>query len=119
MGPGSRSRCSLGRDDSLKKWRCANVAGPPASLLLRLPGRPAPAVGRPRPVALLPGDGLHPDACRVQPDGMGPFPPDIEAVDHPLRPPAGLPRSEERRVGKEWVSTCRSRVSPLPKKKQK
>src|SRR3546814_5864667 len=22
---------------------------------------------------------------------MGPFPPDIEAVDHPLRPPAGLP----------------------------
>src|SRR3546814_12345134 len=25
---------------------------------------------------------------------------------------AGLPRSEERRVGKECVSTCRSRLSP-------
>src|SRR3546814_18737400 len=27
-------------------------------------------------------------------------------------------RSEERRVGKEWVSTCRSRWSPYPLKKQ-
>src|SRR3546814_20595392 len=26
-------------------------------------------------------------------------------------------RSEERRVGKEWVSTCRSRWSPHPKTK--
>src|SRR3546814_12213837 len=26
----------------------------------------------------------------------------------------GLSRSEERRVGKEWVSTCRSRWSPYP-----
>src|SRR3546814_20468321 len=26
------------------------------------------------------------------------------------------PRSEERRVGKEWVSTCRSRWSPYPYK---
>src|SRR3546814_17100731 len=26
-------------------------------------------------------------------------------------------RSEERRVGQEWVSTCRSRGSPLHKKK--
>src|SRR3546814_17991163 len=30
-----------------------------------------------------------------------------------LRP---RPRSEERRVGKEWVSTCRSRWSPYPYK---
>src|SRR3546814_10947469 len=29
------------------------------------------------------------------------------------------PRSEERRVGKECVSTCRSRWSPSHKKKQK
>src|SRR3546814_6255870 len=29
-----------------------------------------------------------------------------------MRP--GWPRSEERRVGKEWVSTCRSRWSPYP-----
>src|SRR3546814_19455461 len=28
-------------------------------------------------------------------------------------------RSEERRVGKEWVSTCRSRWSPYHKKKKK
>src|SRR3546814_11076987 len=28
-------------------------------------------------------------------------------------------RSEERRVGKEWVSTCRSRWSPSHKKKKK
>src|SRR3546814_14610934 len=27
-------------------------------------------------------------------------------------------RSEERRVGKEWVSTCRSRGSPYPYKKK-
>src|SRR3546814_12527510 len=37
--------------------------------------------------------------------------------------PAGLPgweqlRSEERRVGKECVSTCRSRWSPDPEKKK-
>src|SRR3546814_16561026 len=38
-----------------------------------------------------------------------------------LRPPAGSRRalrSEERRVGKECVSTCRSRWSPYPIKKQ-
>src|SRR3546814_14500448 len=28
--------------------------------------------------------------------------------------PGVLDRSEERRVGKEWVSTCRSRWSPYP-----
>src|SRR3546814_19472221 len=31
--------------------------------------------------------------------------------------PARQPRYEERRVGEEDVSTCRSRWSPLPKKK--
>src|SRR3546814_12063496 len=30
----------------------------------------------------------------------------------PPKTPFGDPRSEERRVGKEWVSTCRSRWSP-------
>src|SRR3546814_3594485 len=29
----------------------------------------------------------------------------------------GVARSEERRVGKEWVSTCRSRWSPYHEKK--
>src|SRR3546814_1341998 len=28
--------------------------------------------------------------------------------------PVAQLRSEERRVGKEWVSTCRSRLSPSP-----
>src|SRR3546814_12218971 len=28
--------------------------------------------------------------------------------------PSALERSEERRVGKEWVSTCRPRWSPFP-----
>src|SRR3546814_12826623 len=32
---------------------------------------------------------------------------------------AALDRSEERRVGKECVTTCRSRWSPAPKKKKK
>src|SRR3546814_14827184 len=31
---------------------------------------------------------------------------------------SGVQRSEERRVGKECVSTCRSRVSPYPSKKK-
>src|SRR3546814_19807312 len=34
----------------------------------------------------------------------------IGRPDHPAAPPPG--RSEERRVGKECVSTCRSRWSP-------
>src|SRR3546814_10929113 len=34
------------------------------------------------------------------------------------RAPFGCPRSEERRVGKECVSTCRSRWSPYHKKKK-
>src|SRR3546814_10979667 len=40
---------------------------------------------------------------------------DAEAFDR-LRhqPPARPPRSEERREGKEWFSTCRSRWSPCP-----
>src|SRR3546814_12537446 len=32
---------------------------------------------------------------------------------------AALARSEERRVGQEWVSTCRSRCSPYHNKKKK
>src|SRR3546814_17124408 len=39
-------------------------------------------------------------------------------TDHPLVPTtAQLPRSEERRVGKACVSTCRSRWSPDRSKK--
>src|SRR3546814_14595685 len=42
--------------------------------------------------------------------------PDFDPLDAPWRQP--LPRSEERRVGKESVSTCRSRW-PAFKSKQK
>src|SRR3546814_15917243 len=40
----------------------------------------------------------------------------VPAHDPPYRPDRG--RSEERRVGKECVSTCRSRWSPSHKKKK-
>src|SRR3546814_18807557 len=38
---------------------------------------------------------------------------------HRLRVAAAQQRSEERRVGEEWVSTCRSRWAPYPSKKKK
>src|SRR3546814_13373922 len=37
----------------------------------------------------------------------------IAALDGPVALTACVDRSEERRVGKEWVSTCRSRWSPV------
>src|SRR3546814_15464404 len=40
-------------------------------------------------------------------------------IMHNLKDPAPPHRSEERRVGKECVSTCRSRWSPYNKKKKK
>src|SRR3546814_18855758 len=46
----------------------------------------------------------YPDAARTQPGASR-----KEAIWH-----FGNVRSEERRVGKEWVSTCRSRGSPYP-----
>src|SRR3546814_3839068 len=57
-----------------------------------------------QPVALLPES--H-DARVV--DGVGPD--GVRRRCHRLRH-SGQPRSEERRVGKECVSTCRSRGSP-------
>src|SRR3546814_17731218 len=45
---------------------------------------------------------------------------DIVAVAHASRGvPADLERSEERRVGKECVSTCRSRWSPTTSQKNR
>src|SRR3546814_11010075 len=40
------------------------------------------------------------------------------AVQHQLAEQAAADRSEERRVGKECVSTCRSRWSPYHQKKK-
>src|SRR3546814_13407450 len=42
----------------------------------------------------------------------GQLPPLTEALREKVARGAFAPRSEERRVGKEWVSTCRSRWSP-------
>src|SRR3546814_11783642 len=38
-------------------------------------------------------------------------------INYPKDAPGPLPRSEERRVGNECVSTCRSWWSPYPEKK--
>src|SRR3546814_17221106 len=44
---------------------------------------------------------------------------DDAGVGQRILQPQACPRSEERRVGKECVSTCRSRWSPYPYKKTK
>src|SRR3546814_13232171 len=49
--------------------------------------------------------------CGLTPgDASGGATPSIPVAPRPTSPR----RSEERRVGKEWVSTCRSRWSPYP-----
>src|SRR3546814_16911442 len=52
--------------------------------------------------------------CCEQPDGVR------QARNHHVaaRERRGIPRSEERRRGKEWVCTCRSRGSPYHYKKK-
>src|SRR3546814_12643714 len=44
---------------------------------------------------------------------------DVQMVDAPILHLVDQGRSEERRVGKECVSTCRSRWSPYHEKKKK
>src|SRR3546814_14304044 len=56
--------------------------------------------------------GLGEDRCSSQRGGGG------EAADGQHEAGRGDERSEERRVGKECVRTCRSRWSPDPKKKK-
>src|SRR3546814_14618263 len=65
--------------------------------------------------------GIHPvhddllglrDACRDKPGRVAQLKRDVAGV-------FGSRRSEERRVGRECVSTCRSRWSPDPLKKTK
>src|SRR3546814_16119622 len=66
-----------------------------------------------------PGSGTRGARPRLSP--AGPAAPH-RARDRPFDPRARLSRprrrSEERRVGKEWVRTCRYRWSPYNKKKQ-
>src|SRR3546814_17505859 len=53
--------------------------------------------------------------CRLQKvEGGG----ELARLPHPVRLRGGQRRSEERRVGKECVSTCRSRWWPYHKKKK-
>src|SRR3546814_14116702 len=60
-------------------------------------------------------DGLHPDGAGMSADLPGRL--QHDALGRPLD---ALPqRSEERRVGKECVSTCRSRRAPYHQKTRK
>src|SRR3546814_987948 len=79
--------------------RCALVTGVQTCALPIFPARGAPAAvaGRVGPSAAAGADG--------RPDRGTPWP-------HARRGGGDLRRSEERRVGKECVSTCRSRWSP-------
>src|SRR3546814_17263018 len=62
----------------------------------------------------------HPAACDDRRDHARQFRPRPAAALRPRdRPLVPRHRSEERRVGKECVSTCRSRWSPYPSKKKK
>src|SRR3546814_17944621 len=65
----------------------------------------------------------HGLSLEVHPSGIGPL---VQAKDRHMnkvflagRIPSSVTRSEERRVGKECVSTCRSRWSPYHDKKNK
>src|SRR3546814_19641588 len=61
-----------------------------------------------------------PAPCLVVPGGTAPGHQPHQAADPPdPEPDRAAPRSEERRVGKECVSTCRSRWSPYHYKKKK
>src|SRR3546814_15356527 len=81
-------------------------------------GRRARIVDEVRDFLLKAGPGFHRD--RIAPEGCAVGFPDDAALDEKVPscafPPGeaqfAKPRSEERRVGTECVSTCRSRWSP-------
>src|SRR3546814_15689898 len=65
------------------------------------------------------GDDGNDSASASDPDAGGAFPVTIEHIyGTTVIPEAPERRSEERRVGKECVSTCRSRWSPYHSKKK-
>src|SRR3546814_16815862 len=57
--------------------------------------------------------------CRTRPRGPPARPGDQLPAAQRLRADRRAARSEERRVGKEWVSTCRYRWAPFHEKKNK
>src|SRR3546814_16726682 len=64
------------------------------------------------------GPAIGLDAARVHTDARLPGQPGLAAgAAAPVGAHSGATRSEERRVGKECVSTCRSRWPPYHKKK--
>src|SRR3546814_12106589 len=86
------------------------------SLSLRAPIGGGRYVDRPEAVRFLPGAAhffrLKSIATTLEPSSGGDAggSPSFSAVSLSSRSSsASCPRSEERRVGKEWVSTCRSR----------
>src|SRR3546814_14746728 len=66
---------------------------------------------------LLPsGTGVYDNAAEV-PAALPTFAHYLRRAGYRTAPSGKMPRSEERRVGKECVSTCRSRLSPDYSKK--
>src|SRR3546814_17597212 len=64
------------------------------------------------------GRGAQPVAASLSPDGQGADgvrAPAVKTERHPFAPPR---RSEERRGGKEWGSTCSYRWAPEAHKKK-
>src|SRR3546814_12908275 len=68
------------------------------------------------------GDAVQPKTGPIRADLLGNMWAQEWGNIYPLVAPAGtgdLGRSEERRVGREWVSTCRSRGSRYHKKNKR
>src|SRR3546814_2138522 len=103
--------------------RCALVTGVQTCALpiFRFPLRKASGDEPPRGGRVIPLPCPGPGTCYLAPRRRHPV-----AHAEPRQPThlekkstsCGMTRSEERRVGKECVSTCRSRWSPYHKKKK-
>src|SRR3546814_17551610 len=100
--------------DTFDPMGCDSRVEPPPQILVldRLLGGGPPAVSLP---TLQPNADAVADvaAVRVQCDGARPLQ-RLQGGNCGNELHAVVGRSEERRVGTEWVSTCRSRWSPYP-----
>src|SRR3546814_19498115 len=91
------------------------AAADPAASLRTAPARTGPAMGC--PILLSPDmRSLHkPPRRKID----GAFGEHLRLGERAIKRWWGKNRSEERRVGKKCVSTCRSRVSPVHSQKKK
>src|SRR3546814_21111333 len=103
-GPGADPPAALGVHEA-----CGDTGAGP--LLLATAGRPSA-----QPASAVAGRAAD---RRSSGAGVGAARPGHRADDHLRRGDGDVSRSEERRVGKEWVSTCRSRWSPEHSKNTK